>query len=648
MLVDVPLLHLDRPFTYRVPSTLTGQVHLGTRVKVPFGRRRRVDGWVVGHTDELPPDARDLLRVVSPIPSFGPAELHLLRWVADRYAAAVIDTLRLAIPPRVAAVEKSLEGGAADPAGPTPHPSGPGALHPSGPGALHPSGPGALHPPDLVPGAPVREGSPSPTLGDPVVHSPPQPLAPPLRRSALDSADPLTAMVRRGLTGAVYWRPLPGEDRGARVIALIEAVLERGRGALVVTPEVAAGSAVGDAVRKAFPDAADLASDLSDRRRYRAWAELRQGRRLVVVGGRSSVLAPLTALGCVIVDDEANFAHKEQRTPRFHTREVALRRAAAARALCVLTGTVPSAEAVAAMQAGQCRLLAPDRAAERAARPLVEVVDPDDEGPTAARLHPRAMAAIRAALARDEPIYVLVPRRGGADPSAPGARTAGQVAAELARLLPRVPVWRLDREVVGPGMVPPWAGRQPGVVVGTVAGVKDHPPLTGCRTVVVVGADTALGQAEIRSAEEAYRTWSRAAAWCGPRSGAGRLVLQTRHGGHHAVQALVRWDPEFFWRHELPRRVELGFPPARRLVLVEGPDPGEASAALAALAAALGPKVELLGPAEMGRGWRIIAKVEDAESAARALRPLLVEASRTGSLRLSVDVEPLEVLAAPR
>jgi primosomal protein N' (replication factor Y) (superfamily II helicase) len=628
VLVDVPLLHLDRPFTYRVPPTLAGQVHLGTRVKVPFGRRRRVDGWVVGHADELPPDARDLLRVVSPIPCFGPPELDLLRWVADRYAAAVIDTLRLAIPPRIAAVEKSLEGGVAEEsrAGP----------------ALDPPGV-ALSKPGPVPGAPVREGSPTRRVGDPAVHSPS-----PAPDSSLAATDPLTAMVRGGRSGAVYWRPLPGEDRGARVITLIEAALERGRGAIVVTPEVAAGSAVGDAVRKAFPDAADLASDLSDRRRYRAWAELRQGRRLVVVGGRSTVLAPLPALGCVVVDDEANFAHKEQRTPRYHAREVALRRAAATRALCVLTGTVPSAEALAAMQAGQCRLVAPDRAAERAARPLVEVVDPDDEGPTAARLHPRGLAAIRAALARDEPAYVLVPRRGGADPAAPGARTAGQVAAELARLLPRVPVWRLDREVVDPGMVPPWAGQQPGVVVGTVAGVKDHPPLTGCRTVVVVGADTALGQAEIRSAEEAYRTWSRAAAWCGPRGGAGRLVLQTRHGGHHAVQALVRWDPEFFWRHELPRRVELGFPPARRLLLVEGPDPGEASAAMAALAAALGPKVELLGPAEMGRGWRIIAKVEDAESAARALRPLLVEASRAGSPRLSVDVEPLEVLAAPR
>jgi primosomal protein N' (replication factor Y) (superfamily II helicase) len=578
VLVDVPLFHLDRPFTYRVPEALRPDVHLGSRVKVPFGGRRRVDAWVVGQAAELPPDARDIIRVVSPIPSFGPPELDLLRWVATRYAATVVDTLRLAVPPRVAAVEASLEAAA--------------------------------------------EASLEGEAGREPVHTP--------------------------AVGAVYWRPLPGEDRGARVIGLVEAALEQGRGAIVVTPEVAAGSAVGDAVRKAFPDAADLASDLSDRRRYRAWAELRRGRRLVVVGGRSSVLAPLPALGCVVVDDEANFAHKEQRTPRFHAREVALRRAAAARALCVLTGTVPSPEAVAAMQAGQCRLLAPGRTAERAGRPLVEVVDPDDEGPSAARLHPRGLAAIRAALGRDEPAYVLVPRRGGADPAAPGARTAGQVAAELARLLPGVPVWRLDREVVDPGMVAPWAGQRPGVVVGTVAGVKDHPPLTGCRTVVVVGADTALGQAEVRAAEDAYRTWSRAAAWCGPRGGAGRLVLQTRHGGHHAVQALVRWDPEFFWRHELPRRVELGFPPARRLVLVEGPEPEEAGAALAALAAALGPKVELLGPAAMGKGWRIIAKVEDAESAARALRPLLTEASRAGGPRMSVDVEPLEVLATPR
>jgi len=632
VVVDVPLFHLDRPFTYRVPESLRDAVGLGSRVKVPFGGRRRVDGWVVGLTDELPPGARDLIRLVSPLPVFGPRELALLRWVADRWAGTLADVLRLAVPPRVAAVEAALAapargsggleseagaqaaGGHAGPSGSPPVDRGSGGLESE-----------AGSPPvdrDGAAGA-GRQGSPAPP------------------------GDQLAELVAGGWRGAVLWRPLPGEDRGTRVVALVEAALAAGRGALVITPELAAGSDVGDAVRKSFPDAADLSSDLPDRRRYRAWAELRSGRRRVAVGGRSAVLAPVRRLGLVVVDDEANRAHKEQRTPRYHARDVAILRASIEGATCVLSGTVPSAEAVAAVRAGRVRLLAPDRAAERRARPLVEVVDPfdQDSGPGAGGLHRRALGAVAAALGRGESAYVLVPRRGPAQPGAPRLRTAGQVAEELGRHLGGTPVWRLDREVLEPGEVPPWAGSGPGVIVGTVAGVKDHPPLTGCRTVVVVGADAALGQAEVRAAEEAYRTWSRAAGWCGPQGGAGRFVLQAREGGHHAVQALVRWDPAFFWRHELPRRVELGFPPARRLVLVEGQELDEAPTAMAGLHDALGPKAELLGPAVMGRGWRIIAKVEDAESAARALRPMLAEASRSGGPHLSVDVEPLEELA---
>ena len=619
VVVDVPLFHLDRAFTYRVPEPLRGSVGLGSRVKVPFGSRRRVDGWVVGWSGELPEDARDLERVVSPVPAFDADGLLLLRWVADRYAGTLSDVLRLAVPARVAAVEKDPEVSQ--------------ALEALMDGGGEPAG-----------AARDRE---APGTGETAADGRPRAAPPPPEG---DGGEPgrLVELVGRGWAGAAYWRPLPGEDRSARVIALIEAALARGRGAIVVIPEVAAGSAVGDAVRKHFPDAADLSSDLSERRRYRAWVELRLGRRQVAIGGRSAILAPVRRLGCIVVDDEANPAHKEQRTPRYHAREVALRRADRSRAACVLTGTVPSPEVIAAAGAGQCRLVAADRGLERRLRPLVEVVDPyeQDHGPGPARLHRRALAAVRAAVARGESVYVLVPRRGAADPSSPGARTAGQVAEDLGRFLAGTPVWRLDREVLDPGEVPPWAGQGPGVIVGTVAGVKDHAPLTGCRTVVVVGADAALTQAEVRSTEEAYRTWSRAAAWCGPREQPGRAVVQTSDPGHHAIQALVRWDPVFFWRHELPRRVELGFPPARRLLLFEGAEPGEAQAALDLVARALGPKAELLGPAAMGRGWRIIAKVEDAEAAARALRPALTETSRSGGPRMSVDVEPLEVLAA--
>jgi primosomal protein N' (replication factor Y) len=561
---------------------------------VPFGGRKRVDGWVVGPAPEVPPEARPILKVVSPLPAFGPRELELARWVASRWCGSLSDTLRLTLPPRVAAVEKTAVGDKPAAARPAPEPSA-------------------------------------------------------------ELPEALAALAAGSGERVAWWRPEPGADRGELVADLVELVVARGLGAIVVAPEVAAGSPVADAVRKRFPDAADLsggeAGGMSPRRRYRHWLELAAGSCLVAVGGRSAVFAPLPRLGLVVVDDEASHLLKEQRTPRYSARDVALHRAAADRAACLLIGTLPSAEAAAALtrRAPGWRSVVPPRARERGLAPLVEVVDPDDEGPARARIHPRAMRVVRDALAAGESAYVLVPRRGPAGEAGSGPRTAGQVAAELARVLPHgTPVWRLDREVVEAGTEPPWAVAGPGVVVGTVAGIKDRPPLPGCRTVVVVGADAALGQAEVRAAEDAVRTWWRAALWCGQRGGGGRMVLQARDGGHHAVQTLVRWEPSHFWRHELPRRAELGFPPARALVLVEGPEPDDGTAAYELLTAALGPRAELLGPAGMGRGWRIIAKVDDAAAAAAALRPVLTEASRAGTPRLAVDVDPLEVLAPPR
>ena len=109
VLVDVQLFHLDRPFTYRQPAGVD-PLALGTRVKVPFGRRKRVDGWVVGPATEVPEDAKEILRVVSPVPAFGRRELALARWVADRWAGSLADALRLVLPPRIAAVEQARQG----------------------------------------------------------------------------------------------------------------------------------------------------------------------------------------------------------------------------------------------------------------------------------------------------------------------------------------------------------------------------------------------------------------------------------------------------------------------------------------------------------------------------------------------------------
>ena len=244
MVVDVPLFHLDRPFTYRLPESLRGAVRLGSRVKVPFGGRKRVDGWVVGFSDELPPGARDVIRLVSPLPAFGARELALLRWVADRWAGTLADVLRLAVPQRVAAVEAAgglksealthAAGGHAGPSGSPPVNRGSGGrkseagttvagghAEPSGSPPVDKASRGRKsEAPTLVVGGPL-----APSGSPPVDHD-----------GGAPPGDPLAALVGRGWRGAVLWRPLPGEDRGTRVVAMVEAALAAGRGALVITP----------------------------------------------------------------------------------------------------------------------------------------------------------------------------------------------------------------------------------------------------------------------------------------------------------------------------------------------------------------------------------------------------------------------------
>lgn len=587
-------MHLDDPYVYAVPPRWQAAIAIGVRVRVPFGTRRRVTGYVVD-LHAVPVDGlREVERVVSVVPAFDEAWLDLVRWVAEHTGASLAASIRTALPARVAGVEREA--------------------------------------------ARAMEG---PVLADRGGDVP------------LELSGALTP-------GAVtFWCPLATEPRGPVVAALAARMLEQGKGVVVVVPETAAASSVATALRGAR-EVAELSAALGDRNRYQGWRSLQLQKRGVAFGGRSAIFAPVPDLGLIVVDDEANSSHKEQRAPRYHARDVALERARRCGAAVLLTGFLASAEVVGARRAGVCAVASAPRSRQRSAAPLVEVVDPDDEGPRGPGLHPRALRVVRDALRREEPVFVLVPRRGAADPEHPGSRRTGQVQQELTRTLQAsggasvggsvgapVPVWRLDREIAA-GQESPWSDARSGVIVGTVAGVKEQPPIPGCRTVVVVAADAALGHLEVRAAEEALRTWSRAAAWCGPRGSGGRMVLQARAGSHHAVQALVRWDPEWFWKMELPRREELQFPPARQLLLLEGPEPERAQAVIERVTALLGDGVELLGPMPMGRGWRLLIKVADAGAAAVLLRPLLAETSRRAGGRLAVDVRPLEALARPR
>jgi len=641
VVVEVSPAHLDRPFDYRIAPG--AEVVPGQRVRVDFAGRRRT-GWVVEigaapATD--PARIRDLHTVDGAVVWFDEADLRLYRWVARRYAATLADVLRHAMPPRVAAVEREAARLAAPPPA---------------------RATGAARPP--CPSPVWRPYDASALLRDCAAAQLP---APPL---------------------AFYLRELPGDDRAALVADLVSRCLSAGRRALILAADPASPVPAA-ALQVAGSEGVDLRTDVP-RDRYRAFLRLRDGRARVAVGERAAALVPVADLGLVVVDDEANPAHKERRSPRHHVREVALARARMVGATAVLLGDLPSAAAWRLLEDSHLQPVSGDRQLERQRAPRVEVVDLSDPRPGTRRARFAGASARRLSevVAAGGAAVVLAARGGqgaahvcrgcgrrhicpvcesslrpqpdagedsggGQGPgwwcpacewdtptracpdcgevrTSPLAAGAGRLAQELARSHPQAEVVRMEGfDAAGPERRPAIAVMTRGSVVARPAWLRDG----SADLVVVPDADAMLGRAALDAAEDALRLWFAVARWAG--SGA-RLMLQTKDPGDPAVQALVRWDPDGWWRREAPRRAELHWPPERSLVrlAVRGDGAREVGAQVRA---ALPADDEVLGPDLDGALIVKSADLRGTLGALTALRHAWGKANRG----VRVDVDPV-------
>ena len=625
VVVDVAPAHLDRPFDYLVPDGT--EVGVGHRVRVVFAGRRR-PGWVVDvgdTTDTDPARIRELAVVEGSDPWFDAEDLQLFSWVARRYAATLAGVLRHALPARVAAVEKE--------------------------------------------GEPAQRAA---AAGTPTF---------PWRGYAADPLLDAVAAAANKQPGAVapaFWLPiLPGDSPGDLVEDLVQRTLRAGRSALVLAPDPAS-----PAPDRALSAAGDRGADLrvaAQRARYRAFRRCRSGRARVAVGERSGVFAPLRDLGLVIVDDEANPAYKERRSPRHNAREVALARARMAGAVCVLLGDLPSANLARLLADGHVKEVTVDRAVQRTQALRVDVVDLGDPRPGTrrARFSTLASRTLTDAVKHDGTAVVLASRGGqgaalvckgctrrlscpqcsgslavqrdseqwhcpacrwhgppfvcpacGADSFAPLAAGAGRLAQELRRSHPTADVVRMEGfDAAGPT-------RRPGIGVMTRGSVVARPAwLRGAPAdvVVVPDADALLARPDFAAAEDALRLWFGVARWTP------HLVLQTREPGHPAVQALVRWDPRGFWDAEAARRAELRLPPAATLIRLACGDVTAGVAVATELRAALPPGDEVLGPDLDGA---LLLKCSDLRGTLAALTPLREDWAKSDR-KVRVDVDPL-------
>ncbi len=402
-------------------------------------------------------------------------------------------------------------------------------------------------------------------------------------------------------------------------------VIEQGRQALLLVPEINLTPQLTDRVRAALPDVelAILHSRVNPSERNRAWHAAHAGQAELVIGTRLAVFASLPRLGLIIVDEEHDGSYKQDEAPRYHARDLAVMRGRLARVPVLLASATPSLESWNNAQHGRYRLASLYERATLAALPRIELVPA--RGQRQLRnggLSDRLLAALDERAARGEQSLILVNRRGYAPalycphcawtapcrhcdakltwhqvdgvlrchhcgwqqvPPAycpacghPELRAVGigtqRVEEALKRLRPSLRVMRADRDALSGRHAWQNLYRQVlaggvDVLVGTQMLAKGHdfPKLT---LVGVLEADRALFSTDFRAQEDLFALLTQVAGRAGRHALPGEVLVQTEFPDHSLYADLRAGDYAGFAARSLAEREALGLPPASRMAIV--------------------------------------------------------------------------------
>ena len=422
---------LRREFDYLIPPELEGRVEVGTRVKVPFGRRQ-VLGCVTGMAEQSEHEAlKPIIKIIGAQSLVTPRVLELARWIAEYYCCAPETALKSVLPD---AVRKEQEGWRE-------------RLHvrllPGGEGAealtkrqlevyqvieenrslamqelLKLTGTTAqtvrkLEDKGLVEIAP-QISERDPYANEEIV--PTQPLT-------LNAEQATALEVINGKPGGFFLlHGVTGSGKTEVYLQAIAHALEQGKGAIVLVPEISLTPQTVERFKARFSTGplktlvAVLHSHLSAGERHDEWHKIRQGRAKIVIGARSAIFAPVEPLGLIIVDEEHEHSYKQEEAPRYHARDVAVVRGQREGATVVLGSATPSMESYHNAQRGRYQLLEMPSRADHKQMPLVRVQDmrteksKGDQGPPI--FSQRLKEAIRNRLEQGEQTILFLNRRG--------------------------------------------------------------------------------------------------------------------------------------------------------------------------------------------------------------------------------------------
>jgi primosomal protein N' (replication factor Y) (superfamily II helicase) len=668
---------LDRVFTYAVPEAMRGRLRPGQRVNVFFGKgNREMTGWVVRgvETTDLE-EVKPVQAIVDDAPLLTEDLLDLATWMARYYVTPIGQAFEAILP---AAVKQNAGFKTVQLVVRTEKPESEAERILSKQrrvlDQLAASG-GPLAPRELARLAgctiAVIKGLEEKGLVrvetrqvDGFVRDLHIELETP-RAVHLTTEQALALQRIKNLTaadqfGVIVLNGVTGSGKTEVYLRAIADVVDAGRQAIVLVPEIALTPQTLRRFRERFSHVAVLHSNLSDAERHRQWRDIAEGRADVVIGARSAVFAPVQDLGLIVIDEEHENSFKQDTSPRYHGRDVAIMRANLVGVPIVLGSATPSLESY--HNAHTVDHYQEARLAQRVGgRPLppVDVVDMRREAAERKGHHVLSRPleeAIAEAWRKQEQTILFLNRRGFAThlfcvhcghiekcpdcdvgltyhakpgilqchycgrKSAPPERCPAcsaetvnywgtgtqRVEEEVLKKFPEIRIGRMDADAVRSGgyesILSAFRDGEVDVLVGTqmVAKGLDFPNVT---VVGVVNADVALSMPDFRANERTFQLITQVAGRAGRGPKGGRVFVQTFQPEHLAIQLAAKHDYESFAKDELEVRRARGYPPFGRLarVLVRSQSRQKAAEAIQAFAGRLVEPartagVQILGP----------------------------------------------------
>ena len=652
VIVDISHEKLDRSFQYLVPREMEDEIRVGMVAAIPFGNgNKERKGYVTGLSGEPkydPAKIKSLRRLCSGEETTEARLVSLAAWMKERYGSTMAQALKTVLPVRekIRHKEKRLlylrvSREQAEQEASRMEKSRCRARARVLRALLE------KEPLDCTKAAkelgmtssvlkPLLEQELVEIRQDEVYRIPAEEVSVPVEEHSVlsdaqkEALDEILAEWENSSARPVLLHGVTGSGKTQVYMKLIEKVISSGRQVIVLIPEIALTYQTVRRFTGWFGDKVSvLNSRMSPGERYDQFRRARQGGIQIMVGPRSALFTPFSRLGLIIVDEEHEPTYKSENSPRYHAREVAVRRGEMENARVVLGSATPSLEAYTKARQGEYLLVKLTERYRGRPLPEVSVVDLRKELKSGNRsvLSRKLQEAVQHRLERREQAMLFLNRRGyagfvscrscgevlkcphcdvalsehsngkmichycGYERSSVkvcpvcgspyiGGFKAGtqQIEAVLRREFPDAGILRMDYDTTRARgsyeqILASFAAHEADILVGTQMIVKGHdfPDVT---LVGVIAADLSLNEADYRCGERTFQLLTQAVGRSGRGKKTGEAVIQTYHPDHYSIQAAAHQDYERFYEEEMGYRILMDYPPAAHMltVLASGED----------------------------------------------------------------------------